>query len=129
MPKKPGTILREYTEKYFVHLGTVEAQVDVFDGCLDNNKISHTHYMVTITWYAGTLVVEATKDNKLNVVATEAKDKGTFFNAFTVTGYYVMRDTIKAIWDSIECAVYSGNTSMEDIYNDIELTARLAAQP
>ena len=128
MPKKPGTILREYTEEYFMHLSNLTAEVEVFDGCQASNKLSPIDYMVTITWYAGTLIIEATKDNKLTISAIEKADKGVFFNAFTVTGYYVMKDTIKAIWDSIQYAVYSANTSMEAIYNDIEQAARQAAK-
>ena len=128
MPKKPGTILREYTEEHFVHLGNLTAEVEVFDGNLASNKLSPIDYMVTITWYAGVLIIEASKDNKLTISATEKADKGLFFNDFTVTGYYVAKETIKAIWDSLQYAVYSADTSIEAIYNNIEQAAKQAAK-
>jgi len=124
MPKKPGTILREYTEEHFVHLSNLAAEVEIFDGKQAKNKLSPIDYMVTITWYAGTLIIEATKDNKLTISATEKADKGLFFNAFTVTTYYVIKDTIKAVWDSLQYAVYSADTSIETIYNSIEQAAK-----
>ena len=127
MPKKPGTILREYTEEYFVHMRNLAAEVEIFDGRQANNKLSPIDYMVTITWYAGTLIIEATKDNKLTISATEKADKGLFFNAFTVTTYYVMKDTIKAVWDSLQYAVYSADISIETIYNNIEQAAKQVA--
>lgn len=129
MPKKPGTILREYAEQYFAQLKEVSAEVEIFDGDLPQNKLSSIQYMVTITWYDGTLIIGAEKDNKLTVTATETTEKGRFFNAFTVTGYHVMKDTIKAVWDCFYGAIYAGNTSIESIYYSIEREAKLAVQP
>lgn len=124
MAKKPGTILREYTQEYLVHLKSVDAKIECFDGKLKENRFSNIDYSVIIDWYAGTLCVEATKDNKLIVTAMEARDLGNYVNSFQVTGYYVMKDTIKGVWESLEYAVYTADTNMETIYDRIVQVAK-----
>lgn len=124
MAKKPGTLLREYTEKCFVHLRDLAAEVEIYDGDLEGHGLSNIHYSVAITWYAGFMIIEATRDNRLSIAATQSRDIGTFFNSFGVTGYYVIKDTLKAVWDNIEYAVYTADINMETIYNQIADAAK-----
>lgn len=128
MPKKPGTMLREYTEKYFSHLQALSAELTVFDGSLPENKYSQVHYSVAIAWDDFDLLIEASKDNALRVAALRLPPKETYANSFRVTGYYVIKDTLRAVWDSLQYAAYTAGVDIETIYNDIAAAAQKALQ-
>lgn len=124
MAKRTGTMLREYTQEHLIHMRNLGAEVTIFDRKDPAHKYLAADYMVTISWHNGLLMIEATLDNKLTVSAVDHLTKRTFVNCFTVGGYYVVKDTLKAIWDSLQYAIYTGNPDMKAIYTDVAEAAQ-----